>query len=511
MHIIKHLDAILSAYDLRTAKNMRRIQHGEQPKLDGFGEDKLENYNQVVNMENHSYFRIDDYLYSQLEQIEPMLTILDQFKFSRLKNMHTKFMSEIKDKIARIQKQIDDLEAKLYKLREKEGRIYKSIVEKYYKRKYKGLKLDYSDMHKMKETLKAIHFANWLNNEIKDLINSGQLEAGEAMDRVENMWSKISREDDERVSKELHASKIFQDFYSRYSTIMGDMEAKINSLRRSYSQMLADERDADEDFRMAVRDEQINIQAWPKFNVKDTSEAYSQLFEDFPANKTKQRIYPTELMFNLSDYKDEFDKSEFAHSWFYDTDMSGSIDWNKKAMIVISRAAYDIVGRDTNRMYTPSHDPTNIKSHSNNSNQAILPIVVQKGFMIAYLCYADDKNISNPLGAIFISPHLPYKIDYPDSEILNGYNILTAEFVSGFFPNELVSKLQDFLNKNWNSKHHREIGKLYHNPDFKFAGEFFNWKRLYNVGYDEDEGIVDPTTWRYRESRNIPLDYNEKA
>ena len=81
-NIIKHLDAILSAYDLRTAKNMRRIQHGEQPKLDGFGEAKSENYNQVVNMENQSYFRIDDYLYSQLEQMEPMLNILDQFKFS---------------------------------------------------------------------------------------------------------------------------------------------------------------------------------------------------------------------------------------------------------------------------------------------------------------------------------------------------------------------------------------------------------------------------------------------
>lgn len=149
-----------------------------------------------------------------------------------------------------------------------------------------------------------------------------------------------------------------------------------------------------------------------------------------------------------------------------------------KTCVVISCHEYDIVGQSTNRKNWHSCQDIYTGRY-----KSFVETGLQAGVLIAYYCTQDDNrvhtkgnhwsrthsyarvtdpngkpkiNISNPLGRILIKPFVK------EGEVQN-YNdpnwILLASKKYGEFPDDLIDKVQDWLDENWNAKIIDNYGK----------------------------------------------------
>ena len=148
-----------------------------------------------------------------------------------------------------------------------------------------------------------------------------------------------------------------------------------------------------------------------------------------------------------------------------------SEDNETELCVVISRHEYDIVGQSTDRNWTSCQN-----IYDGGYNQYV-ERGISAGVLIAYLCDIKDTdiktrqrggwhvdstrssedsytrgkkiNIQRPLGRVLIKPY----VKKGESHNLENPNwILRVSKKYGMFPDELLIKLQKWLDKNWNNK-----------------------------------------------------------
>jgi hypothetical protein len=89
---------------------------------------------------------------------------------------------------------------------------------------------------------------------------------------------------------------------------------------------------------------------------------------------------------------------------------------NEKLMVVISRHPYDIAGMSTGR------DWSSCMNLDTGKNSKYVPIDIKNGTIIAYLVFASDANLKNPIGRILIKPY--FNIDTWGDETRTMDNIM---------------------------------------------------------------------------------------
>ena len=111
-------------------------------------------------------------------------------------------------------------------------------------------------------------------------------------------------------------------------------------------------------------------------------------------------------------------------------------------IVVLSRHPYDIAGMSTNRGWTSC-----MNLHTDGMSSFVMSSLLT-GALIAYLCRNSDSNIEHPLGRLLIKP--AYREEDGKINLIKPNFILRCSKTYGTFPNIVITKVQHWLDTNWN-------------------------------------------------------------
>jgi len=468
-NIFKQFDSIVAAYDLKTAKNLTRIQKGLQPK-DGFEnisdeihtadlvlrKKKDENdptYDEVSRINDHFRGRPEapinlnqdetlytvKKLYKKLLQEEPNIEIEEQFNYQY-------FLKQLRDAMKKIER-YQDMRDKHY---EKISKRAQELEKKFYMKKY-----NVPDEH----SAKTIITVNVANNEYAKAFKEGK--ACDFNRFADPIIRRIIYENKKELEKIYENDPVLKKLNEKTENWYSQQDKKIQLLINKTNQYIINDMTG------------VSIQ--PKFELRNVYNLYDDLFEKITGKSNARRMVPKELVFS----KDEFIKrlnnqihkpaDYICHETECIADRKGDI------AVVISRAAYDIAGIDTNRRWiTEESDYFYNKNLNNGKYSEDIPLYIQKGYLIAYLCDTNDTtsiedsknnkrknskiNIQNPLGAILIKGYVPEtnNIKHKHNYEKPNWILAVSKIGRGMIPLFLRNEIQAFLDKYYNDEKIKE-------------------------------------------------------